>query len=132
MIKLGVLARKYEGRIMSFSTTVYLTLNDGNKSALTAIRAEVAAYLTENALSQDVLEDVEQAFDVHGSTGPVMFNLEPWSIIALFTFVAEHIPSLSFDVKGVGDLGPGDIWTREFVNGVVAFEAGPFEEKIYC
>lgn len=117
---------------MSFSTTVYLTLNDGNKSALTAIREDIAAFLTERALSQDVLKDIEQAFETYGSAGGVAFNLEPWSVIALFTFVAERIPSLSFDVKGLGDLGPGDIWTREFVNGIAVFEAGPFEDKVYC
>lgn len=124
--------RKYESGLMSFSTTAYLTLNDGDKAALIAIRDEIAAYLTEQALSQDVLKDLEQAFDMHRISAPVVFNLDPWSTIALFTLVAERIPSLSFEVKGVGDLGPGDIWAREFVNGVAVFEAGPFEDKIYC
>ena len=106
---------------MSFSTTAYLTLNDGDKAALIATRDEIAAYLTEQALSQDVLKDLEQAFGMHGISAPAVFNLDP-----------ERIPSLSFEVNGIGDLGPGDIWARDFVNGVTVFEAGPFEDKIYC
>jgi len=37
------------------------------------------------------------------------------------------LPKLSFTVKGVGE-ETRDIWVREFMDGQISFEAGPFNE----
>lgn len=113
---------------MSFHTEVWVQSLDGEVLEVSTVRRELIVYLDENSLSHDTLKSISEACapDLHALTN-TLFYLDSWSIIALFTTLAVYLPNRNFAVRGVGE-DPRDIWTREFSNGMVTFEAGPFNE----
>jgi hypothetical protein len=108
---------------MSFHTDVWVQPLEGDLLVLDSVRSELIAYLDSNALSQDVYTDLVTAC----TESNAYFSLDSWSVRALFEVVARLLPKLSFTVKGVGE-ETRDIWVREFMDGQISFEAGPFNE----
>ncbi|KTB91385.1 hypothetical protein AO073_06085 [Pseudomonas syringae ICMP 11293] len=108
---------------MSFHTDVWVQPLNGDLLVLDSVGSELIAYPDSNALSQDIYIDL-----ITACTEPyAYFSLDSWSVRALFEEVARLLPKLSFTVKGVGE-EMRDIWVREFMDGKISFEAGPFNE----
>jgi hypothetical protein len=111
---------------MSFHTQVWVYPFDGEPLNIASSRDEIVEFIDEHALSQDVLTNL---LEVCQSALPTstLFYLDSWSIIALFTKVAQCLPNASFAIKGSGE-DSRDIWSREYGNGILTFEAGPFQD----
>ncbi|SEK13796.1 hypothetical protein [Paraburkholderia diazotrophica] len=110
---------------MSFHTQVWVYPFDGEPLNVAGSRDRIVSFIDEHALSHDVLKDLTEACQSALPTS-TLFYLDSWSIIALFTKLAQCLPNASFAVKGAGE-EPRDIWSREYENGAVTFEAGPFQ-----
>ncbi|MFJ1209379.1 MULTISPECIES: hypothetical protein [Burkholderia cepacia complex] len=111
---------------MSFHTQVWVHPFDGEPLNVAGVRDVISKFLDEYALSHDVLKNLSEAC---GSALPTstLFFLDSVAIIMLFDKLAECLPHSSFAVKGSGE-DPRDIWTREYADGAVTFEAGPFHD----
>ncbi|WP_322053151.1 hypothetical protein [Paraburkholderia bannensis] len=111
---------------MSFNTRVWVYPCDGEPLNVASTRDELVKFLDERALSHDVLKNLMEAGQSALPTS-IDFYLDSWSIIDLFTKLAQCLPDASFAVKGSGEEAR-DVWSREYSNGIVTFEAGPFHD----
>ncbi len=113
---------------MSSHTMVWVHPLDGEALDVASVRVLLVGYLDESGLSHDTLTSLSEACaSALPASSPTLFFLNSWMLIEVFGMLASFLPHASFAVRGVGE-EHRDIWVREYADGVVTFEAGPFHD----
>ena len=113
---------------MSFHTMVWIHPNDLGPIPVERAVPAIQKFLDEHGVHQDTIKSLREAcVSPLVKSGPTLFFLDSAFLAMLFGFLARALPETSFAIRGVGE-EPRDIWVREFANGELQFEAGPFHE----
>lgn len=107
---------------------VWIQPNDPEPIPLERAVPAIQEFLDEHSVHQDTIKSLREACASPFATSrPTLFFLDSGFLAILFDFLARLLPDTSFSVRGFGE-EPRDIWIREFSNGELQFEAGPFHE----
>ena len=87
----------------------------------------VSTWLRHNNIDPNIVDDFEVALDEPFSYG--FTDMTSKQVIDLLTAIAGAFPEVRFYARGIG-LSFGDIWLREFYQGAVVFEEGPFHNTL--
>lgn len=113
---------------MSFHTMIWIQPSDLEPFPLERAVPATQKFLDEHGVHQDTIKSLREACaSPFAMSRPTLFFLDSGFLAILFDFLARQLPDISFAVRGVGEESR-DIWIREFSNGELQFEAGPFYE----
>lgn len=108
---------------MAWETALQIAyLDDSEPLEIEEVRDPIVELLDDEGLHPDVLDDIAEAFDV----GVASFTLPADQLALLIESVAALAPQISFTARGLGEQFR-DTWVREFRDGELVFEAGPWE-----